>query len=65
MRSQCRRCGRQSYGFPLCSWCRRRANEGRVVRGRVAVWSSRCKVFGLVSVDRFKSMCAQRRCSHV
>ena len=40
------RCGRLSYGFPLCSHCRRKANDGRALDdGRVAKWNKGSKVF--------------------
>jgi len=43
--TRCERCGRRSYGFPLCSWCRRKANDGRVIGDQVVRWDKRAKVF--------------------
>jgi len=46
-RTKCRLCGALSYGFPLCSRCRKKANDGREVEGRVARWDKLAKVFKL------------------
>ena len=45
MRTHCQRCNRFSYGFPLCSWCRRKANDGRKEDGRIVKWNPKRKVF--------------------
>jgi len=56
--TKCRKCGRFSYGFPLCSWCRRKENEGRVevVRGEVrfVMWNRRAKVFEGLTAEEVK-----------
>lgn len=43
--TRCQCCGRFSYGFPLCSWCRRKANDGRVIGDKIVRWDKRAKVF--------------------
>uniref|UniRef100_A0A6M3JE38 Uncharacterized protein n=1 Tax=viral metagenome TaxID=1070528 RepID=A0A6M3JE38_9ZZZZ len=54
--TKCQKCGALSYGFPLCSRCRRKANHGRIVYGvGIAHWNNERKVFeilvpGLVEV---------------
>ena len=45
VRTHCQRCNRFSYGFPLCSWCRRKANDGRKEDGRIVKWNPKRKVF--------------------
>ncbi len=50
-RTKCQRCGALSYGFPLCSRCRRKANEGRIVAGRPVAWNKKAKVFELKEVE--------------
>lgn len=59
MHSVCRRCGRESYGFPLCTWCRRKANQGRIVNGQKVVWNNRAKVAELQPLTEASSL--QRR----
>ena len=58
IRTKCFKCGRFSYGFPLCSWCRRKENEGRaeVVRGdvRFVMWNRRAKVFESLTAEEVK-----------
>ena len=44
-RTKCALCGALSYGFPLCSRCRKKANDGRKVEGGVARWNKWAKVF--------------------